>query len=173
MSSSTSSEESSQSNQNQDNSTQPNTYYSRKKNWVSGVDNDTILGAGVIAAGLVSAVAAYPVLRDFWNNFTQRIQQQQNGQPINSPGQNQPPYNPYNDERYIPPTEPQQQQQIVPEPAPVQEPVKEEEKQEQQQQDEDGLFHEKELKRRQQLMGRKPTGSKYESPFGRDIGGLG
>ena len=38
----------------------------------------------------------------------------------------------------------------------------------------DGLFHEQELRKRQKLMGmRRARGSKYDSPFGADIGGLG
>jgi len=150
-------------NNNQD-SNKDQTYYARKKNWISGIDNDTInliLGG---AALVVGTVAAYPVAKNIWENFTQRVQQQ-NGQQ-----QQQLP----NGEAYIPPTTPTEPivtppivQQPPPPGAPQQEiiPETEEEK------EEDGLFHEAELRRKQKLMGRRNT--RYESPFGKDIGGLG
>lgn len=168
---------------------QNETYYQRKKNWIGGIDNDSILGGGLAIVGLISAIAAYPVVRDLWNNFTLRMQQQQaimnqqqnpylvgpNGQPAVLPNNN--------GEQYIPPTPPnangiqgtppivetpQQQQQ--------QQPVQEEEEQQPQQEgesDDDELFHEQELKKKQRLMGMKARGRKYESPFGAHIGGLG
>jgi hypothetical protein len=150
--------------QNQD-SNKDQTYYARKKNWISGVDNDTVnllLGG---AALVVGTIAAYPVAKNIWDNFTQRVQQQN--------GQQQPVQN---GEAYIPPTEPLPPpvQQPVP---PVQQPQEivpqAEEKKEVEENEDDGLFHETELRRRQKLMGRRPSGSRYESPFGKDIGGLG
>lgn len=155
------SSEETQQNNNQD--SKPNdTYYARKKNWISGVDNDTVnllLGG---AALVIGTVAAYPVAKNIWENFTQRVQQQQAAQ---QPIQNG------NGEAYIPPTEPlpPPSQPIVPEQPPAPEPAQQEEAPV----DEDGLFHEQELRRKQKLMSKRPQGRKYESPFGADIGGLG
>lgn len=159
-----------QNNQNQDNKSEPQTYYARKKNWISGVDNDTVLGAGVALATAIAGIAAYPVVKNIVDNFMTRL------------NQNQQP----NGEQYIPPTEPavyngngqpqQQQQQQLPIPPPQQqEPVEQQQPQEETNEDnEDGLFHEQELRKRQKLMGmRRARGSKYDSPFGADIGGLG
>ncbi len=150
---------------NTNNQQSPDTYYQRKKNWIGGIDNDTLLGLGVAAAIGIGGIAAYPMLRQAWDNFTQRVQQQ--NQYVN-------PYQPPNNqEAYIPPTEPVEQ--VPPPPPPVvTEPVEEEKTEEKKQEEEnDGVWYEQELKRKQKLMNRKPTGSKYDSPFGRDIGGLG
>lgn len=148
-----SSEESSQP---QENKQQEPTYYARKKNWISGVDNDTVLGAGLGVIGIISAVAAYPVVRDIYNNFVLKIQQQQGLQ------QQLP-----NGEQYIPPTPPAPEPVVEqPPPPPVEEAPPQEEVQE-----EDGLFHENELRRKQKMLGKRQT--RYESPFGKDIGGLG
>jgi hypothetical protein len=158
--------------QNQD-SNKDQTYYARKKNWISGVDNDTVnllLGG---AALVVGTIAAYPVAKNIWDNFTQRVQQQQ----ANGQQQQQLP----NGEAYIPPTEPlpppavppvQQPANIVPQTDQSTEQTGQSNDQKEDNED-DGLFHETELRRRQKLMGRRPSGSRYESPFGKDIGGLG
>jgi len=155
-------------NQNTDSNKQHDTtYYERKKNIISGIDNSHLaLGVAGLALGL-GIVIAIPTAREVWANFTQRIQQQ------NPDAQQQLPNGNGNVEPYIAPTEPVQpvpvQQPAIVQPQPVQEEKQEQENEE----DEDGLFHEKELRRRQKLMGRRPTGSRYESPFGKDIGGLG
>lgn len=166
----------------QDNNSSPSTYYARKKNWVGGIDNDTLLGLGIGAVGIVSAVAAYPVVKGIVDNFMSRFQQQQqqfpqnyypNGQPMPIQPQQQLP----NGETYIAPTEPnanqpiqpQQQQQEIPV---VEQPQQQEEQKGDENQDDDGVFYEQELKRRQKLMGQKARGRKYESPFGADVGGI-
>lgn len=154
------------------------TYYSRKKNWIGGVDNDTVLGVGIGIIGALASVAAYPIFKNIWENFTTRLQQQQYYAQQQQLAQ----------EGYIPPTEaqningqpvyqnqptlPQQQQQPA---ATAAAPQQNEQQQEEEavDDDDDGVFYEKELKRRQKVMGMKRKGSKYESPFGRDIGGLG
>lgn len=151
---------------------QQETYYQRKKNWIGGIDNDTLLLLGVASAIGLGAIAATPIIRDFWTSFTSRMQNQQ-------PQLQQP---------YIPPTAPtpaitnghgNEQNQQIPVEQPIeptikpQEPAPQQPRIEEIDEDDDGVFYEKELKRKQQLMGRRPTGSKYESPFGKDIGGLG
>lgn len=166
-----------QSQQQQDNSnksspiTGDNTYYARKKNWIGGVDNDTVLGVGIGLVGTLAAVAAYPIFKNIWENYMTRLQYSQQLAQQQLQGQGQ--------ENYIAPTEAQngqvQQQQQVQQPTTtVEQPTVEQQGQEQEgEEDEDGVFYEKELKRRQKVMGMKKRGSKYESPFGRDIGGLG
>jgi hypothetical protein len=153
------------SSENKDSNTNPptvqqptdNSYYQRKKNWISGVDNDMVLGLGVAAATTIASIAAFPMIKDAWEKFVNRPPPP----PVVAP---QPAI-----EEYIPPTPPLPQpnghatEQETP-PPPVVEPPKEEE--------EDGLFHETELRRRQKLMGQKQRGSRYDSPFGKDIGGL-
>jgi len=159
-------------NQNNNQDSKPNdTYYARKKNWISGVDNDTVNFVLGSAALIVGGIAAYPVAKNIWENFTQRVQQQQaQQQPIT------------NGEAYIPPTGPtealpQPQQPLLPTQE-VKNPIPTIEEQQQaegnnKEDNEDGVFYENELRRRQKLMGKRPQGRKYESPFGADIGGLG
>ena len=138
--------------------TQPDTsYYERKKNIISGIDNGH-LGVGLgLTALAVGVFASMPMIKDAWEKFVNRPPPP----PVVAP---QPAI-----EEYIPPTPPLPQpnghatEQETP-PPPVVEPPKEEE--------EDGLFHETELRRRQKLMGQKQRGSRYDSPFGKDIGGL-
>lgn len=132
-------------------------YYQRKKNWISGVDNDMVLGLGVAAATTIASIAAFPMIKDAWERF------------VNRPPP--PPVVPL-EEPYIPPTQPlpppanghaQPTEEQTPPPPVVEEPPKEEEV--------DGLFHETELRRKQKMMGQRPR-NRYESPFGKDIGGL-
>ena len=170
------------SSENKDSNTQPtpssqssqpdntNNYYQRKKNWISGVDNDMVLGLGVAAATTIASIAAFPMIKDAWERF------------VNRPPQPPAVVAPNVEEQYIPPTPPlppvpnghgqpaaaaaattTTTEEQTP-PPPVVEEKKEEE--------EDGLFHETELRRRQKLMGQKQRGSRYDSPFGKDIGGL-
>ena len=136
---------------------QPETYYQRKKNWIGGIDNDNVtLFFSLLGVGL-GAVAAYPLAKDIWTNLTQRMQQQQ-----------YPP----NGEVYIPPTEPLPQPPVVEQPVVQPEPQQPVVEQEQQPaEEEDGRFYQKEMQRNAKAMGRKQA--KYDSPFGRDIGGLG
>lgn len=163
-----SSEESSNTNQPQHQQEKPETYYQRKKNIFPGLDNEH-LNFGLAAAGFIlGAIAVFPMAKDFVTNFMargQQLQQQQLPAPPLPPGAME--------ESYIPPTTPQnmnghsQQQQ--------QQPVEEQQKEEEQkgiEEEEDGLFHEQELRRRQKLLGQRARGSKYDSPFGKDIGGL-
>ena len=142
--------------------TQPDNYYQRKKNWISGWDNDTVLGLGVAAATTIASIAAFPIIKNAWENFVNR--------PPQLPA-NPPPPPPV--EEIIPPTPPT---------APVpnghsgqstdQSTEQTGQSNDQKQEEEDGLFHDSELRRRQKLMGQRPKGSRYDSPFGKDIGGL-
>ena len=135
-------------------------YYQRQKKWISGVDNDMVLGVGVAVATTIASIAAFPMIKDAWERF------------VNRPPA-PPAIAPPTVEEYIPPTQPnghaapQEQQPVeeTPPPPPVVEPPKEEE-------EPDGLFHEAELRRKQKMMGQRPRGNRYESPFGKDIGGL-
>jgi hypothetical protein len=157
-------------------SQQQDNYYQRKKNWVGGIDNDNLLGLGLLLVGGIAAVAAYPAARDFWNNFMSRY----NGQQYNPPPVNGNGY-PTNGEAYIPPTEalPQQQQQPLPiiqeqqrEQANPQKLTVEEQQQAEETTDVDGRFYEDEMRKKAKMMGKRDR-VKYESPFGKDIGGLG
>ena len=142
--------------------TNSNNYYERKKNIISGIDNGH-LGVGLgITALAVGVFASIPLIKDAWERFVNRPPPppQIQGPPIVEP------------EQYIEPTPPlppvpnnnghaQQEQQEAPQP-----------QQEKQEEEPDGLFHEAELRRKQKLMGQRPRGNRYESPFGKDIGGL-
>jgi type IV secretory pathway VirB10-like protein len=147
--------------------TQPesNTYYSRKKNYFSGIDNDHVnLFVGLLGVA-IGSIALYPTAKQFIENLTNKNPNQQ---------QQLPPPPPAVEEPYIPPTAPQlpaanghaDAQQPIEEqaPQPQEQPQKEGE--------DDGVFYEQELRRRQKLMGQKAKGSRYDSPFGKDIGGL-
>jgi hypothetical protein len=141
------------------------TYYARKKNFFSGIDNDHV-NLGIALLGLaVGSIALYPTAKQFLENLNKSQQNQQ---------QQLPPPPPAVEEPYIPPTAPQlpaanghaDAQQPIEEqaPQPQEQPQKEGE--------DDGVFYEQELRRRQKLMGQKAKGSRYDSPFGKDIGGL-
>lgn len=146
------------------------TYYQRKKNWIGGIDNDAVNLFLAGAALVVGSIALYPTAKDIWNNLTNRYNQQQYPPAITNGHNNVlPPPN----EPYIPPTEPVQP--AVPEqPQPIeqqqQQPAQQEETKEvEEEEDVDGRFYEAEKRR---LQKRQQQG-KYESPFGKHIGGLG
>jgi hypothetical protein len=150
---------------------QQETYYQRKKNWIGGIDNDNVtLFISLLGLGL-GAVAAYPVARDIWNGLTQRYNNQQYPplpQMMNGNGyqQQQLP----NGEAYIPPTEP-----VPPQPQQPVQPIEQNVQPTEQPQEEetvDGRFYEDEMRKKAKMMGKRDR-VKYESPFGKDIGGLG
>ena len=142
--------------------TNNNNYYQRKKNWISGVDNDMVLGLGVAAATTIASIAAFPMIKDMWERFVNRAPQQ-----IAPP---LPP--PVQGEEVIPPTPPNGHADVVPpQPAPVEQPPVEQPAPPQPEEEPDGLFHEAELRRKQKMMGQRPR-NRYDSPFGKDIGGL-
>ena len=152
----------SSSNNSQNNSNQPDTYYQRKKNLISGFDNDQ-LNFGLSLLGIaIGSIAAIPIAKNIWEYFVNRP-------PVQLPPN--PPLPPPIEEPIIPPTPPVsngQQNTVVnggvqPNEQPKEEPKVEEE--------DDGLFHDSELRRRQKLMGQRPR-TRYDSPFGKDIGGL-
>ena len=152
---------------------QQETYYQRKKNWIGGIDNDNVtLFISLLGLGL-GAVAAYPVARDIWNGLTQRYNNQQYPPPQMMNGNGYQQQQLPNGEAYIPPTEalPPQQQ-----PAPVapeqSEPVAIKEIPEEEEEVQDGRFYEDEMRKKARMMGKRDR-VKYESPFGKDIGGLG
>lgn len=134
--------------------------YKRKKNWISGVDNDLIV-LGVAGTALaVAGALAFPHVKEWMSNITNKQQQ--------LPPQ-QPPL-PVEEQPYIPPTPPlpptaaeqqqaqqeqQEQQQQVPQQPPQEEEIPD-------------TFYDDELqKRRQLLTGRKHL--KYDSQFGAGI----
>ena len=124
--------------------------YKRKKNWISGVDNDLVV-LGVAGTALaVAGALAFPQVKEWVSNITNKNQQ--------AP----PPPPPIVEEPYIPPTPPQP----VVEPAP--QPVQEQEQQQQETNEIPDTFYDDELqKRRQLLTGRKHL--KYDSQFGAGI----
>lgn len=141
---------------------QDNTYYQRKKNWISGVDNDLVVGAIATTALGVGIFAALPTLKDIWNNYVTRTQQMNAAPPppqLQQPIVEEPPY--------IPPTPPEN----IPPPAPVQVEQPTEEQPQEKEDVEVNVFYDEELKNRHKMLGKRPP-SKYESPFGKDIGGL-
>lgn len=142
---------------------QDNTYYQRKKNWISGVDNDLVVGAIATTALGVGIFAALPTLKDIWNNYVTRMQTAPPPPPPPLPQQQI-------EEPYIPPTPPENNN--IP-PAPVQTEQQEQEQppQEEKEDVEVNVFYDEELKNRHKMLGKRPP-SKYESPFGKDIGGL-
>lgn len=161
---------SSEENTNTNQQEKPETYYQRKKNIIPGLDNEHLNFGLAAASFILGAIAVFPMARDFFTNFMAKGQQLQQQQLP-------PPPLPL-EEPYIPPTPPSQQQNMnghSQQPQPVQ-PTEQSTEQSvqstEQNNEEDGLFHEQELRRRQKLLGQKARGSKYDSPFGKDIGGL-
>ena len=122
-----------------------------------------VLGLGVAAATTIASIAAFPMIKDAWERF------------VNRPPP-PPVVNPQLEEQYIAPTPPLPPAvpnnghanggQETPPPPQVEEPP-----QQQKEEEVDGLFHEAELRRKQKLMGQRPR-DKYQSPFGKDVGGL-
>ncbi len=131
--------------------------YRRKKNWISGVDNDTVTlsVAGVALLG-VGLLAFFPNIKELVSNIANRNQQQQIA----------PPPPPQIEEPYIPPTEPlppPSPQQPQPEQQPMQQ-----EQQQQQTEDIPDTFYDDELKKRREMItGRRHL--KYDSQFGAGI----
>jgi hypothetical protein len=129
--------------------------YRRKKNWISGVDNDTVT-LGVAGVALATAMAlAFPHIKEWVSNITNR------GQQI------APPPPPQLEEPYIPPTEP-----LPPpspqQPQPEQQPMQQEQQQQQQTEDIPDTFYDDELKKRREMItGRRHL--KYDSQFGAGI----
>lgn len=136
-------------------STEQLSEYKRKKNWISGVDNDLVV-LGVAGTALaVAGALAFPHIKEWVGNITNKNQQ------IPPP--------PIEEQPYIPPTPPLPPTTTTPEPV-QQQPVTEQPPQQEQQQEDEipDTFYDDELKKRRQLItGRKHL--KYDSQFGAGI----
>lgn len=153
----------------------PNTYYERRKNLISGVDNSH-LAIGIAGVGALAGFTAllFPEqIQRLKENIASLFQKKQPELP--PPPAVQPEYQ---EEQYIPPTppqnmqQPQQQQQVIPpQNQQVEEPVQEEQQQqEQQEEQEPEMFYDDELQRREKrLLGKNRRMDKYDSPFGAGI----
>lgn len=147
------------------NENQP-TYYERRKNLISGVDNSH-LAIGIASFG---ALAGFTAL--LFPEQIQRLKEnvvslfQKKPAELPAPPAVQPEYQ-YQEEPYIPPT-PQQNHQVIPQQQTVEEPVHEEKQQEEEQEPE--IFYDDELaKREKRLFGKNRRIDKYDSPFGAGI----
>lgn len=159
------------------NENQP-TYYERRKNLISGVDNSH-LAIGIASFGALAGFTAllFPEqiqrLKENISNLFQKKQPELPPPPVVQPE--------YQEEPYIPPTPPQNmhQQQVIQPQQPnqqqqiIEEAVQQEEQTQQQQQEEEQepeMFYDDELqKRERRLLGKNRRMDKYDSPFGAGI----
>ena len=128
--------------------------YKRKKNWVSGVDNDTItLGVAGVALTIAGALA-FPHVKEWLGNITNK----------QAPPPPPPPV--VNEEPYIPPTEPLP----APQPQQPQQPEPQQQEQQQQKEEEDipDTFYDDEMRKRRQMITGKGR-LRYDSQFGAGI----
>lgn len=170
-------------NQNQNNNQDSPSYYQRKKNWISGVDNDNVLAALGITATVIGGIALFfpdqvKKVRDSVVGIFNRngMQQQQQENTIINGAQNQLP----NTQGYYypPQVQPEYGNQPIEQPQQIEEPNNPMQEQQQQQQDEQEqeyepeMFYDDELQKRSKIIKGKSK-DKYDSPFGAKVSNSG